>query len=75
MQVDSYETLFFLALAYKSKEQSERELARQEATRLLEKFENTGQVPDYIESFLIDVLTEKIPVFDSRGRQIHRKGK
>jgi len=77
MQVDSLHTVFFCALAYKLKDKGEIELANEEAAVLLEKFQETGRVSEDIESFLIDVMTGKIPIFDGKGNQINgaKRGK
>lgn len=72
MGLESYYDLF-LAILMRTKDKSEHDLAHQEAQNLLEKFREIGSVPDYMESEMIDIMTEKIPIYDGRGRQIHRK--
>jgi len=76
MQAPSMHTVFYCALAFnRTLSKQETELVNSEAANLLATFEETGIVPEYIESFMIDVLIGKIPVLNSSGRQINKKGK
>lgn len=73
MQATSYHTVLFCALAYKLTGKEEVEQADKDAHTLLAKFNETGVVPEYIESWCLDVLLGKIPIFNSKGKVMNRR--
>ncbi len=75
MQATSYHTVIFVALAYKMTDKVEIEEANQEAGVLHEKFNETGRVPEYVESFCLDVMNGKIPIMNKKGVTLNKKKK
>jgi len=73
MRVSTFYDVFLCACAYdlQKGDNGGMELAKAQARQLLEKYYEKGTVPEWMESFLIDIHIGKIPVVNEKGKQIN----
>jgi len=73
MQATAYRTVIEVAIQFQSQYSTAKNVVEAETDILLEIFNETGVVPEYIVDFCLDVQTGKIPIVNSRGDVINKK--